>query len=58
MKTKIQNRNLTVWADSPVNSREVNSSIPIKSDQNLISSYNISPESNIKVMRIKDMINN
>ena len=47
-----------MWVDSPVNSREVNSSIPIKSDQNLISSHNITPESNIKVMRIKDMITN
>ena len=29
-----------------------------KSDQHLISPYNISPESNIKVMRIKEMITN
>lgn len=26
------------------------------SDQHLVSPYNISPESNVKVMRIKDMI--
>ena len=29
-----------------------------KSDQLLISPYNITPESNIKVMRIKEMITN
>ena len=29
-----------------------------KSDQFLISSYNITPESNIKVTRIKEMITN
>ena len=29
-----------------------------KSDQHLISPYNITPESNIKVMRIKEMITN
>ena len=28
-----------------------------KSDQHLISPYNITPESHIKVMRIKDMVN-
>ena len=30
----------------------------LKSDQLLISPYNITPESNIKVMRIKEMISN
>ena len=30
----------------------------LKSDEHLISSYNISPESHIKVMRIKEMISN
>ena len=30
----------------------------LKSDQLLISPYNITPESNIKVMRIKEMITN
>ena len=29
-----------------------------KSDQHLISPYNITPESNIKVMRVKQMITN
>ena len=29
-----------------------------ESDQNLISSYNITPQSNIKVERIKNMISN
>ena len=33
-------------------------SLTPKSDQLLVSSYNITPESNIKVMRIKEMINN
>ena len=37
--------------------KTVNSLIP-KSDQHLISPYNITPESHIKVMRIKEMTTN
>ena len=33
-------------------------SLTFKSDQLLISPHNINPESHIKVMRIKEMINN
>ena len=33
-------------------------SLTPKSDQRLISPYNITPESNIQVMRIKEMITN
>ena len=33
-------------------------SLTLKSDQFLISPYNITPESNIKVLRIKEMTNN
>ena len=32
--------------------------LTLKSDQQLISPYNITPESSIKVMRIKEMITN
>ena len=41
--------------NKPCNS--LNPLIP-ESDQHLISPYNITPESNIKVMRIKEMITN
>ena len=37
--------------------KTVNTLIP-KSDEHLISPYNITPESHIKVMRIKEMITN
>ena len=33
-------------------------SLTLKSDQLLVSPYNITPESNIKVMRIKEIITN
>ena len=32
--------------------------LTLKTDQHLISPYNITPESHIKVMRIKEMITN
>ena len=32
--------------------------LTLKTDQHLISPYNFTPESHIKVMRIKEMINN
>ena len=40
-----------------INSASVNPLTP-KSDKHLISPYNISPESHIKVMRIKEMTTN
>ena len=42
---------ITVTSDLPC----INS-LTLKSDLHLISPYNISPDSNIKVMRIKEMI--
>ena len=41
----------------PENSRDPLNLLNPKSDQHLISPYNITPESHIKVMRIKDMVN-